>query len=111
MLKKKELTELNDNDLIYEDLSIKISRKELDDFISGSPYRTEKLFKKIGVKLIENEIYIEEKVISIVEKRNKIVHHNDNASDISFSDIEENINIISEYMNNISSLITLYLKR
>jgi hypothetical protein len=107
VLKKKDLAELNDNELSFEDLSIKVSRKELDEFISGSPYKTEKLFKKIGIKLFEDSIYKEqkEKVISIVDKRNKIVHHNDNASDISFSDIRTNISTITEYMNNINTLI------
>ena len=107
VLKKKDLGELNDNELSYEDLTIKVTRKELDEFISGSPYKTEKLFKKIGIKLIEDSIYLEqkEKVISIVEKRNKIVHHNDNASDIAFSDIRENISIITKYMTNLNDLI------
>jgi uncharacterized protein with ATP-grasp and redox domains len=103
----KDLGELNDNELLFEDLSIKVTRKELDEFISGSPYKTEKLFKKIGVKLYDDSIYIEqkEKVISIVEKRNKIVHHNDNASDIAFSDIRTNISTITEYMSNLNNLI------
>lgn len=107
VLKKKELGELNENELLFEDLSIKITRKELDEFISGSPYKTEKLFKKIGVKLFEDSTYIEykEKVISIVEKRNKIVHHNDNASDISFSDIKTNISTIKKYISNLNKLI------
>lgn len=111
ILKKKELGELNDNDLLFEDLTIKITKKELDEFISGSPYKTEKLFKKIGIKLYEDIVYKEqkEKVISIVEKRNKIVHHNDSASDISFADIQTNIDTINSYMKNINSLITAEL--
>jgi len=111
ILKKKELGELNDNDLLFEDLTIKITKKELDEFISGSPYKTEKLFNKIGIKLSEDLVYKEqkEKVISIVEKRNKIVHHNDSASDISFSDIQTNIDTINSYMKNINNLITAEL--
>ncbi len=113
VLKKKELTELNDGELQFEDLTIKVSRKELDEFISGSPYKTEKLFKKIGIKLYEDSIYKEqkEKVISIVEKRNKIVHHNDSASDISFSDIRTNLVIINSYITNINELIKKELER
>ncbi len=59
------------------------------------------------VLLYEDLVYIEqkEKVISIVEKRNKIVHHNDNASDIAFSDIRTNITTITEYMSNLNNLI------
>ena len=113
ILKKKDLTEMNDNELLYEQLSIKITKKELDDFISGSPYKTEKLFKKIGIKLFENEIYKsqKEKVISIVEKRNKIVHHNDSASDISFSDIDTNIKMIKDYIENIVYIITIEVEK
>ena len=113
VLKKKELGELNDNELNFEDLKIKITKKELDDFISGSPYKTEKLFKKIGIKLHEDSTYLrqKEKIISIVEKRNKIVHHNDSASDISFSDIRSNIIVINEYMENLNKLILIELEK
>ncbi|MCD8433608.1 hypothetical protein LNJ05_12625 [Tenacibaculum finnmarkense genomovar ulcerans] len=111
--KKKELRDLSDSELSFEDLKINISRKELDDFISASPYKTEKLFKKIGVNLYENETYNEQKdkVQSIVTKRNNIVHHNDNASDISFNDIDSNIKIILNYMENIDLLINLELNK
>jgi hypothetical protein len=114
VLKKSgTLTEINENDLKFENLTIKITKRELDDFISGSPYKTEKLFKKIGIKLIDDNLYNEqkEKVISIVEKRNKIVHHNDNASDISFSDIETNIKTIKEYMINLNKLVKIELEK
>lgn len=111
--KKKALLEMDDNELKFENLTIKVTKKELDEFISGNPYKTEKLFKKIGIKLFENTIYKEqkEKVNSIVEKRNKIVHHNDSASDISFSDIEANITIISEYLININNLVKAELEK
>ncbi len=113
VLKKKELKELNDNELVFDNLKIDISKKELDDFISGNPYKTEKLFKKIGIELYKNDIYKEhkDKVQTIVNKRNKIVHHNDNASDISFTDIDSNIKIILEYMENIDSIIQLELNK
>lgn len=113
VLKKKELGELSDTELKFEDLTIKITKKELDEFISGSPYKTEKLFKKIGINLFEDITYKEqkEKVISIVEKRNKIVHHNDSASDISFSDIRANISTISSYITNINKLVKKELEK
>lgn len=113
VLKKKELKELNDNELLFESLKIDIKRKELDDFISGNPYKTEKLFKKIGIKLYDNEIYKahKDKVQTIVNKRNNIVHHNDNASDISFGDIESNIKIIVEYIKNIDCIIQIELNK
>jgi hypothetical protein len=111
--KKKDLKELNDNELNFEDLKIDITKKELDDFISGNPYKTEKLFKKIGIKLYENDKYKEhkDKIQTIVNKRNQIVHHNDNASDISFTDINSNIKIILEYIENIDLIIQLELNK
>lgn len=113
VLKKKDLKELNDNELNFEDLKIDITKKELDDFISGNPYKTEKLFKKIGIKLYENNKYKEhkDKIQTIVNKRNQIVHHNDNASDISFTDINSNIKIILEYIENIDIIIQLELNK
>ena len=110
--KKKDLQELNDNELKFEALSIKITKRELDDFISGSPYKTEKLFNKIGIKLLDNETHQlqREKIISIVEKRNKIVHHNDSASDISFADIQANISYITNYMTNLNNIIMLEIQ-
>lgn len=111
--KKKELGELSDNELKFEELSIKITKKELDAFISGSPYRTEPLFKKLGIELYKDSVFVDqkEKMIAIVEKRNKIVHHNDNASDISFSDIEANINLTIEYIENLSRLVNVELAK
>ena len=113
VLKKKELGELNDNELKFEDLSIKITKKELDGFISGSPYKTENLFKKFGIELYKDVVYIDqkEKMIAIVEKRNKIVHHNDNASDISFTDIESNIVLTTSYIENLSRLVNIELAK
>lgn len=113
VLKKKDLKDLNDNELLFEDLKINITKKELDDFISGNPYKTEKLFNKIGIKLYENDKYREhkDKVQTIVNKRNKIVHHNDNASDISFNDIDSNIKIILEYIENIDTIIQVELNK
>jgi len=111
--KKKTLIELPESEMKFEDLSINITKKDLDDFISGSPYKTENLFFKFGIKLKEDEVFreLKDKVISIVEKRNKIVHHNDNASDLSFSDIDSNIEIVKIYMRNIHLLVDAQLNR
>ncbi len=109
VMKKKELQELNENELKFEALSIKITRRELNDFISASPYKTEKLFNKLGIKLLDDKNHQQqrEKIVSVVEKRNKIVHHNDNASDISFADIQANISFISAYITNLNKIIML----
>jgi hypothetical protein len=46
-----------------------------------------------------------ELINSIVNKRNNIIHHNDDASDISFSDLIANVDVFLEYMSSIDKLI------
>jgi len=98
---------LKDNELKFNDLSLGIKKKDLDDHISGSPYRTIDLFKKIGVDLESNVRFVgkKDKINSLVVKRNKILHYNDDASDISFEDIESNIDEVIEYMEIIDSIL------
>jgi hypothetical protein len=99
--------DFKDSDSKIEPLKIKIRKKELDDFISGSPFRTRDLFKKFGIILEQDLIFLNHKdrINNIVLKRNKIVHHNDDASDISNADLIENIRILSEYITNLDKLI------
>lgn len=99
--------ELKDSDLKFEDFKIPIKKKELDDFISGSPFRTKDLFKKLGINLESDALFNsqKERINAIVVKRNKIIHHNDDASDVSNSDLIENIKSITEYIKNMDKLI------
>ena len=99
--------EFKDADSKIEPLKIKIKKKELDDFISGSPFRTRELFKKFGIILEQDPIFLsqKERINNIVLKRNKIVHHNDDASDISNDDLKGNIKILSDYITNLDKLI------
>ena len=89
-----------DSEYKFSNLSVGIKKKDLDDHISGSPYRTVELFKKVGINLDADQDFHskKEKINSIVVKRNKILHHNDNASDISFQDINSNIDEVLAYM-------------
>jgi RiboL-PSP-HEPN len=97
-----------EKDLRFENLKISIKKKDLDDHISGSPYRTEALFRKIGIDLTAIDGFSNKRDIinSIVVKRNKIVHHNDDANDISMVDLKLHINHFIEYI----SLITKSVK-
>jgi hypothetical protein len=99
--------ELKDSDSKFEDFKIPIKKKELDDFISGNPFRTKDLFKKLGINLGSDMLFNsqKERINAIVVKRNKIIHHNDNASDVSNNDLIENIKAIKEYLSNIDKLI------
>lgn len=95
------------NSELNKDFSINIKRKELDEFISGNPYKTASLFKNFGIDLGGDATFKEQKdrLNAIVGKRNSIVHHNDEASDISFLDIVEHIDFSIEYIENIDRLI------
>lgn len=82
----------------FEDLSIKLKKKDLDAFISGNPFRTRELFTMFGINLEEIDYYNQNKdaVNQIVVKRNNILHHNDDASDLSNQDI---LNYLTEIKN------------
>lgn len=99
--------EFKDNDSKIEPLKLKIKKKELDDFISGNPFKTKDLFKKFGIVLDNNANFNNQKEIinSIITKRNKVVHHNDEASDISNKDLKDYIDAILDYISNIDNLV------
>ena len=99
--------ELKEGDYKFEDFKIPIKKKELDDFISGNPFRTKDLFKKLGINLDNDSLFNsqKERINAIVVKRNKILHHNDDASDVSNTDLIENITAINEYISNIDRVI------
>lgn len=98
--------------LRFENFTINIKKKELDEFISGNPYRTESLFKNFGIDLGGDTTFQgqKDKLNAIVGKRNSIIHHNDEASDITFLDIVEHIDFSIEYIENIDRLIVHHAK-
>lgn len=73
-------------------------KKDVSDLISPNYYKTIKAFSKVGIDLSSSDIdSFKDLIISKVEKRNKIVHHNDEALDLSFSDIVDTIDKFKEY--------------
>lgn len=82
-----------------EILDLKIKKKDLDSFVSGNPFRTRDLFQMFGIDLEKNDDFVKYKEIinSIVTKRNNILHHNDDASDIANSDILTFLKEIKQY--------------
>lgn len=90
--------EVKDKDLKFEDANYSLTKKNISDEISPNPYRTIKLFKKLGINLAEDSDFNihREKVEALVVKRNNIIHHNDNAIDVSFSDIISGIQMVKE---------------
>lgn len=81
---------------------IGLSKKEIDDLVSGNVYKTKETLLLVGIDLTSNKTEWEmwkELIQSIVTRRNNIVHHNDNASDLSFSDIRAYIKSVQEYLD------------
>lgn len=80
---------LKKEDEKFEDLSIDIKKRQLGEHISGQPYKTLEVFKYIGLDLNKCDGFLEskEEITTIVNKRNSIIHHNDDASDITLGDL------------------------
>ena len=98
-----------EKDLRFENLKISIKKKDLDDHISANPYKTEALFKKIGMDLTTIDGFLSRREIinSIVVKRNKIVHHNDDANDVSMVDLILYIDSFIEYIKLITQAVKI----
>lgn len=80
--------------------AIGITKKEVDDLVSGNVYKTKDALALVGVDLTTDKSKWEawkDLIQAIVTRRNNIVHHNDDASDISFGDIRSYINSMIEY--------------
>ncbi|WP_170362264.1 HEPN domain-containing protein [Ruegeria arenilitoris] len=81
----------------FGQFELAVSRKDVSEVISGNVFKTVKAFAKFGVDLESDEEFCARKdfVAATVEKRNGIVHRNDDASDLSFLDV---INIVEEFV-------------
>lgn len=104
----KLVKDIKEKELEYVEASYHYDKKELSDIISGNPYKTINAFRLIGINLNSSEKFIEHKSLigTIVNKRNNIIHHNDEASDISFSDLTIHIDVFLEYMFSIQQLLS-----
>ncbi len=100
--------DVKEKNLSFKNAEYKVSKKEISDYISGNPYKTIKAFRLIGIDLKSNKEFDKHKELinSIVIKRNNIIHHNDDASDISFSDLLINIEVFLEYMASIEEVVS-----
>jgi len=87
-------------------LSIGMTKKEVDDLVSGNVYRTKEALLLVGVDLAADvsawEVW-KDRIQTIVTRRNNIVHHNDDASDVSLGDVRSNIASILVYIDFIVS--------
>lgn len=99
--------EVKTKDKKFDVFDLSFSRKELSDKLSGNPYKTISLFSHIGIDLRKSDSFkeLKEKVGSVVDKRNNIIHHNDNAADISLLDLITYSNNFLSYMKSIEEVI------
>ena len=81
--------EIKEKDYAFCDFTLSLSRDELANELSGNPYKTILLFKRIGIDLRSSPEFEHYKVTigSVVQKRNLIIHHNDSAADITMADL------------------------
>lgn len=87
---------------IKSQLSINMTKKEVDDLVSGNVYRTKDALALVGIELAAQKNQWEswkDSIQSIVTRRNNIVHHNDDASDLSLGDIKIYIKSIMDYID------------
>lgn len=96
-------TEAKDKALAFKSADYPCGKKEISDLLSANPYKTVKAFKLLGVDLASSQDFrsYKEVVEQIVKKRNNIIHHNDRAVDVSFSDVASYVSVFSSYMRSI----------
>lgn len=83
-------------------LRVNMTKKEVDDMVSGNVYRTREALAIVGVELSDNKEQWEswkDSIQAIVTRRNNIVHHNDDALDLSMGDIKVHIQSIINYID------------
>lgn len=83
------IRDVKDKDLRFGTFELPLTAKEIDDELSGNPFRTAKCFRLLGVELDAVAAFAATKdlVNTVVAKRNNIIHHNDTAADVSLGDI------------------------
>lgn len=99
------INEVKSDKLVFGKADYPVSKRDIDDNLSVNPGRTIAAFRLLGVDLTKIETFKSSKAIvgAVVEKRNNIIHHNDDAMDISFSDLLSYIDTFVKYMGAINS--------
>jgi hypothetical protein len=99
--------EVKDKDLRFDTFSLPLTDKEIDEELSGNPFRTAKCFRYLGIDLDAVTQFVDSKdlINSVVAKRNRVIHHNDTAGDISLGDIKEYCRHFRGYLDAISKAV------
>jgi hypothetical protein len=94
-------------DGINDDFMLSISDDDVDKNLSANPYKTVPFFYRLGINLedIEEYLQLKEQVETLVNKRNEIVHHNDDASDLTFIDVKDRALLLIRYMTIIDDAV------
>ncbi len=100
--------EVKAKDLDYKNIDFPITKKDIADIISANPEKTIRLFKYLGINLDAQSDFRNNKdiIFTVVNKRNSIIHHNDSATDISFSDLNSFIDTILIYIKSIDDVVS-----
>lgn len=94
-------------DLKFERFGTGLTKRHVSDIVSGNFYKTIKVFEMIGIDIkqdAEFKVY-KDFIGSTVEKRNKIVHHNDSASDLSLPDVVAMVNAFKNYIDCLHGIV------
>ncbi|MBL0385114.1 hypothetical protein JJB07_00520 [Tumebacillus sp. ITR2] len=96
-----------DKVLKFSEFELEITKKDIDDIVSGNIGKTINLFTKIGVDIASEPRFDSNKDVvgAIVTKRNNIVHHNDDANDLTFQDVINYIDTLKVYIQAIDDKV------
>ncbi|MBW5800977.1 HEPN domain-containing protein [Halomonas elongata] len=96
-----------EKDLRFKEADYPSNKKDISDGLSANPYKTLKAYRLLGVDLSAEDEFNKNKdlINAVVNKRNNIVHHNDNAMDVSFSDLSSNIHVFKMYMGAVRNAV------
>lgn len=97
-----------DKDLEFKNLNLPIKKIEISEILSGNPYKTIKLFRYLGIDLTASQNFDVNKdlISAVINKRNSIIHHNDKAMDISFSDLLSYIDVFLLYIKGVEEAVS-----
>lgn len=100
--------DVKDKDLRFERFGISLTSKEIDEELSGNPFRTSKCFRLLGIELdaVPEFFAHKEMINTVVAKRNNIIHHNDTAIDLSLGDIRVYRNHFNVYIRAIATAVS-----
>lgn len=92
---------------MYSSFDLNISRQDVSDLVSGNFFKTVKAFEKLGINLLSDSEFesYRDFIATTVDKRNQIVHHNDDASDMSMLDVLHIIDQFAKYASVMSRIV------